>query len=83
MFDFDSAVREGMPKTVAETAAITELHTVVAENVRLLGQRALNTVEIAKQCRRLMIAYNLGQRLFAKTVMNQVGESWRVIFVLD
>uniref|UniRef100_A0A914VAC1 DNA-binding protein SATB n=1 Tax=Plectus sambesii TaxID=2011161 RepID=A0A914VAC1_9BILA len=71
MFDFDLAIKEGMPKTVAETAAITELHTVVAENVRLLGQRPLNTVEIARQCRRLMIAYNLGQRLFAKTVMNQ------------
>lgn len=29
-------------------------------------------MEIAKQCKRLMVAYNIGQRLFAKAVMCQV-----------
>ncbi|VDO20528.1 unnamed protein product [Haemonchus placei] len=43
----------------------------VAGNVRELGSRALNTAEIARQCKRLMVAYNIGQRLFAKYVMNQ------------
>ncbi|KAK5979249.1 hypothetical protein GCK32_007969, partial [Trichostrongylus colubriformis] len=43
----------------------------VAANVRALGSRALNTAEIARQCKRLMVAYNIGQRLFAKYVMNQ------------
>lgn len=47
----------------------------VAANVRGLGQTALNTGEIASQCKKLMVAYNIGQRLFAKFVMNQVGIS--------
>ena len=44
----------------------------MAANVRGLGTTALNTAEIAAQCKRLMVAYNIGQRLFAKYVMNQV-----------
>lgn len=51
---------------------IKVLQIRVAANVRALGGRALNTAEIARQCKRLMVAYNIGQRLFAKYVMNQV-----------
>ncbi|VDN53760.1 unnamed protein product [Dracunculus medinensis] len=47
----------------------------VVQNVQKLGSRALNTVEIARQCKRLMVTYNIGQRLFAKYVMNQVVKS--------
>ncbi|KJH46420.1 CUT domain protein [Dictyocaulus viviparus] len=58
-------------KTPQELKAIQDLQLRVASNVRSLGGRALNTAEIARQCKRLMIAYNIGQRLFAKYVMNQ------------
>ncbi|ETN69262.1 CUT domain protein [Necator americanus] len=58
-------------KTPQELKAIQELQIRVASNVRALGGRALNTAEIARQCKRLMVAYNIGQRLFAKYVMNQ------------
>ncbi|CAI4230210.1 unnamed protein product [Auanema sp. JU1783] len=58
-------------KTPQEVKAIQELQSIVASNIRSLGNRALNTAEIAKQCKRLMVAYNIGQRLFAKYVMNQ------------
>lgn len=37
-----------------------------------LGSRALNTMEIARQCKNMMITHNIGQRPFAKYVMNQV-----------
>lgn len=47
----------------------------MAQNIQKLGSRALNTAEIAKQAKRLMLAYNIGQRLFAKYVMNQVVKS--------
>uniref|UniRef100_A0A158P8D0 DNA-binding protein SATB n=1 Tax=Angiostrongylus cantonensis TaxID=6313 RepID=A0A158P8D0_ANGCA len=62
-------------KTPQELKAIQDLQLRVASNVRSLGGRALNTAEIARQCKRLMIAYNIGQRLFAKYVMNQVVKS--------
>ncbi|KAK6746059.1 hypothetical protein RB195_012274 [Necator americanus] len=62
-------------KTPQELKAIQELQIRVASNVRALGGRALNTAEIARQCKRLMVAYNIGQRLFAKYVMNQVVKS--------
>lgn len=58
-------------KTPQEIKAIQELQSCVATNIRNLGSKALNTAEIAKQCKRLMVAYNIGQRLFAKYVMNQ------------
>ncbi|WKY03003.1 hypothetical protein Q1695_016362 [Nippostrongylus brasiliensis] len=58
-------------KTPQELKAIQDLQVRVASNVRALGSRALNTSEIARQCKRLMVAYNIGQRLFAKYVMNQ------------
>lgn len=54
----------------------------MASNVRSLGGRALNTAEIARQCKRLMVAYNIGQRLFAKYVMNQVVKV-KCCFLLD
>jgi hypothetical protein len=44
----------------------------IAINVKRLGNHALNTTEIAKECKRIMTAYNIGQRLFARFVMNQV-----------
>lgn len=44
----------------------------MSQNVARIGDHALNTIEIAKQCKRLMVAYNIGQRLFAKAVMCQV-----------
>uniref|UniRef100_A0A915BT53 DNA-binding protein SATB n=1 Tax=Parascaris univalens TaxID=6257 RepID=A0A915BT53_PARUN len=59
------------PRTPAEAKVVTELQARVAQNVRQLGSRPLNTMEIARQCKRLMVAYNIGQRLFAKFVMNQ------------
>ncbi|XGW13892.1 hypothetical protein V3C99_000295 [Haemonchus contortus] len=62
-------------KTPQELKAIQDLQVRVAGNVRELGSRALNTAEIARQCKRLMVAYNIGQRLFAKYVMNQVVKS--------
>uniref|UniRef100_A0A0M3IDN8 Homeobox protein cut-like n=1 Tax=Ascaris lumbricoides TaxID=6252 RepID=A0A0M3IDN8_ASCLU len=59
------------PRTPAEAKVVSELQARVAQNVRQLGSRPLNTMEIARQCKRLMVAYNIGQRLFAKFVMNQ------------
>lgn len=47
--------------------------------MRGLGQTALNTGEIASQCKKLMVAYNIGQRLFAKFVMNQVSTSSKTV----
>lgn len=45
---------------------------IVTRNIHELGSKALNTTEIAKQCKHLMVTHNIGQRLFAKYVMNQV-----------
>ncbi|KHN71391.1 Homeobox protein cut-like ceh-44, partial [Toxocara canis] len=64
-----------LPRTPAEAKVVSELQALVAQNVRQLGSRPLNTAEIARQCKRLMVAYNIGQRLFAKYVMNQVVKS--------
>ncbi|VDM99206.1 unnamed protein product [Thelazia callipaeda] len=55
-------------RTYNELQALQE---IVAKNIVELGPKALNTTEIAKQCKTLMITYNIGQRLFAKYVMNQ------------
>ncbi|CAB3403145.1 unnamed protein product [Caenorhabditis bovis] len=59
------------PSEIVESKKIAKMQARIAENVRNLGLRPLNTTEIAKQCKRLMLAYNIGQRLFAKHVMNQ------------
>ncbi|CAJ0942709.1 unnamed protein product, partial [Mesorhabditis belari] len=59
------------PKHPSEIKAIGDLSSLVAANVRKLGTKALNTAELARQCKRLMAGYNIGQRLFAKYVMNQ------------
>lgn len=48
------------------------LQDIVTRNIHELGTKALNTTEIAKQCKHLMVTHNIGQRLFAKYVMNQV-----------
>uniref|UniRef100_A0A1I7YVQ2 Homeobox protein cut-like n=1 Tax=Steinernema glaseri TaxID=37863 RepID=A0A1I7YVQ2_9BILA len=58
-------------RSPSETRIINALQLRVAENVRSLGGRALNTAETANHCKRLMVGYNIGQRLFAKYVMNQ------------
>ncbi|KAK0419832.1 hypothetical protein QR680_014353 [Steinernema hermaphroditum] len=58
-------------RSPSETRIINALQLRVAENVRNLGGRALNTSETANHCKRLMVGYNIGQRLFAKYVMNQ------------
>ncbi|TKR65022.1 hypothetical protein L596_025486 [Steinernema carpocapsae] len=58
-------------RSPSETRIISALQLRVAENVRNLGGRALNTAETANHCKRLMVGYNIGQRLFAKYVMNQ------------
>ncbi|CAD6188334.1 unnamed protein product [Caenorhabditis auriculariae] len=62
-------------KSPQESRAVEDLQTRVAHNVAVLGSKPLNTAEIARQCKRLMVAYNIGQRLFAKYVMNQVVKS--------
>uniref|UniRef100_A0A0N5A967 Homeobox protein cut-like n=1 Tax=Syphacia muris TaxID=451379 RepID=A0A0N5A967_9BILA len=54
-----------------ESKTVSELQKCVNHNIRQLGMRPLNTAELARQCKRLMIACNIGQRLFAKFVMNQ------------
>ncbi|CAJ0580988.1 unnamed protein product, partial [Mesorhabditis spiculigera] len=59
------------PRHPSEVKAINELTALIASNTRKLGSRALNTAEVARQCKRLMAGYNIGQRLFAKFVMNQ------------
>ncbi|VDP18353.1 unnamed protein product, partial [Onchocerca flexuosa] len=48
---------------------------IVTKNIHELGSKALNTTEIAKQCKHLMVTHNIGQRLFAKYIMNQVVKS--------
>lgn len=60
------------PMTEEEQKIASALQERIAINVNRLGNHALNTVEIAKECKRIMIAYNIGQRLFARFVMNQV-----------
>ncbi|KAI6201569.1 Homeobox protein cut-like [Aphelenchoides besseyi] len=63
------------PMSEEEQRISTALQERIAINVSRLGNHALNTVEIAKECKRIMIAYNIGQRLFARFVMNQVVKS--------
>ncbi|KAI6240187.1 Homeobox protein cut-like [Aphelenchoides fujianensis] len=63
------------PMSEEEKQIATALQERIAINVSRLGTHALNTVEIAKECKRIMIAYNIGQRLFARFVMNQVVKS--------
>ncbi|CAG9535177.1 unnamed protein product [Cercopithifilaria johnstoni] len=60
-----------LPRTSAELRAYNELQDIVTRNIHELGPKALNTTEIAKQCKHLMVTHNIGQRLFAKYVMNQ------------
>ncbi|KAM3723418.1 Homeobox protein [Dirofilaria immitis] len=64
-----------LPRTPAELRTYNELQDIVTRNIRELGSKALNTTEIAKQCKHLMVTHNIGQRLFAKYVMNQVVKS--------
>uniref|UniRef100_A0A1I7UHR2 Homeobox protein cut-like n=1 Tax=Caenorhabditis tropicalis TaxID=1561998 RepID=A0A1I7UHR2_9PELO len=59
----------------AEQETIEKMQNRIQANVQALNGHALNTTEIASNCKRLMIAYNIGQRLFAKHVMNQVVKS--------
>uniref|UniRef100_A0A915E2F8 Homeobox protein cut-like n=1 Tax=Ditylenchus dipsaci TaxID=166011 RepID=A0A915E2F8_9BILA len=63
------------PQSEEECRIINLMQQRVAQNVARLENRPLNTMEIAKQCKRLMVAYNIGQRLFAKAVMCQVVKS--------
>lgn len=56
----------------AELETIEKMQKRIQVNVQALNGHPLNTTEIASHCKRLMIAYNIGQRLFAKHVMNQV-----------
>lgn len=60
------------PLSEEETRTIDLMQARMAQNVAGLGNRPLNTMEIAKQCKRIMVAYNIGQRLFAKAVMREV-----------
>ncbi|EFO27593.2 CUT domain-containing protein [Loa loa] len=64
-----------LPRTPAELRTYNELQDIVTRNIHELGSKALNTTEIAKQCKHLMVTHNIGQRLFAKYVMNQVVKS--------
>uniref|UniRef100_A0A914DF19 Homeobox protein cut-like n=1 Tax=Acrobeloides nanus TaxID=290746 RepID=A0A914DF19_9BILA len=71
-----SSTETSKPELSVEEAQIVDnLQNRLAQNIHKLGSRALNTAEIAKQAKRLMLAYNIGQRLFAKYVMNQVVKS--------
>jgi hypothetical protein len=60
------------PMTEEEQKVAAALQERIAINVSRLGTHSLNTVVIAQECKRIMIAYNIGQRLFAKFVMQQV-----------
>ncbi|EJW86028.1 hypothetical protein WUBG_03061, partial [Wuchereria bancrofti] len=64
-----------LPRSPAELRTYNELQDIVTRNIHELGTKALNTTEIAKQCKHLMVTHNIGQRLFAKYVMNQVVKS--------
>uniref|UniRef100_A0A8R1TZ02 Homeobox protein cut-like n=1 Tax=Onchocerca volvulus TaxID=6282 RepID=A0A8R1TZ02_ONCVO len=64
-----------LPRTPAELRTYNELQNIVTKNIHELGSKALNTTEIAKQCKHLMVTHNIGQRLFAKYIMNQVVKS--------
>uniref|UniRef100_A0A1I7SQT7 Homeobox protein cut-like n=1 Tax=Bursaphelenchus xylophilus TaxID=6326 RepID=A0A1I7SQT7_BURXY len=63
------------PLSEEEQKVVKKLQDRIAISCSRLGNHALNTVEIAKECKRIMIAYNIGQRLFARFVMNQVVKS--------
>uniref|UniRef100_A0A0N5CBQ4 Homeobox protein cut-like n=1 Tax=Strongyloides papillosus TaxID=174720 RepID=A0A0N5CBQ4_STREA len=54
-----------------DSIVIANLKNRLIDNIRNLGTQALNTEIIARECKRLMTAYNIGQRLFAKVIMNQ------------
>lgn len=54
-----------------DSIVIANLKNRLIDNIRNLGTQALNTEVIARECKRLMTAYNIGQRLFAKVIMNQ------------
>ncbi|ULU01607.1 hypothetical protein L3Y34_001730 [Caenorhabditis briggsae] len=76
---FSSSVKPVEVKTAeeleAENETIEKMQKRIQVNIQTLNGKALNTTEIASHCKRLMIAYNIGQRLFAKVVMNQVVKS--------
>uniref|UniRef100_A0AC35TIQ2 Homeobox protein cut-like n=1 Tax=Rhabditophanes sp. KR3021 TaxID=114890 RepID=A0AC35TIQ2_9BILA len=63
------------PITVAaglkDSATIHELKTRLVKNIAGLGTKALRTKLVADEAKRLMASYNIGQRLFAKVIMNQ------------
>uniref|UniRef100_A0AC35GR00 DNA-binding protein SATB n=1 Tax=Panagrolaimus sp. PS1159 TaxID=55785 RepID=A0AC35GR00_9BILA len=63
------------PISAEENEIVRQLQERVQKNIYRLGNRALKTGEVAKQAKRLMTAYNIGQRLFAKHVMNRVVKS--------
>uniref|UniRef100_A0A7E4ZXU1 DNA-binding protein SATB n=1 Tax=Panagrellus redivivus TaxID=6233 RepID=A0A7E4ZXU1_PANRE len=63
------------PMSAEDNEIVRQLQERVQRNIYRLGARALKTNEVAKQAKRLMLAYNIGQRLFAKHVMNRVVKS--------
>jgi hypothetical protein len=63
------------PISAEENEIVRQLQERVQKNIYRLGNRALKTGEVARQAKRLMTAYNIGQRLFAKHVMNRVVKS--------
>uniref|UniRef100_A0A8R1E4Q3 Homeobox protein cut-like n=1 Tax=Caenorhabditis japonica TaxID=281687 RepID=A0A8R1E4Q3_CAEJA len=71
--------RPAEPKTIeeqkAEQEAIDRMQERIQSNIQKLNGRPLNTATIASHCKRLMMAYNIGQRLFAKLVMSSVVKS--------
>uniref|UniRef100_A0AC34R2Y2 DNA-binding protein SATB n=1 Tax=Panagrolaimus sp. JU765 TaxID=591449 RepID=A0AC34R2Y2_9BILA len=72
-----AAIKRPSPPPISEeeNEIVRQLQERVQKNIYRLGNRALKTGEVAKQAKRLMTAYNIGQRLFAKHVMNRVVKS--------
>ena len=72
-----SIIKRNSPPPISEEECeiVRQLQERVQKNIYRLGNRALKTAEVAKQAKRLMTAYNIGQRLFAKHVMNRVVKS--------
>lgn len=58
-------------REVYESAVIQDIQDKVAKTIQKLSISRLNTVEVAQRCKQALNLYSIGQRLFAKCVLNQ------------
>lgn len=65
----DEAEADDLSATTPAATITNLIRSRMAYNLAGLGARPLNTAETAKQCKRIMTAYGIGQCLFADIVL--------------